>query len=55
MSVVDLELGAELDNDEFWERLLGNLPKPIGIAGPRGKGGTGGTLIRMPREFMRDM
>ena len=49
---VDLELATVLGSEEFWDRLLGNSSKPIGIAGPMRKGGT---LIKLPRDFLRGM
>jgi len=52
VSVVDLELGAALGNSEFWERLLGNSPKSIAIASTARKGGT---MIKLPRDFLRGM
>ena len=52
MAVSDLELGAALDNPEFWDRLLGNSSKTIAIASPMRKGGA---VINLPRDFLRQM
>jgi hypothetical protein len=52
VSVADLELATVLGSDELWDRLLGNSSKPIGIASGVRKGGT---VIRLPRDFLREM
>jgi len=49
------ELGAALGNDEFWTWLLGDSPRPIAIAGPKGRGGAGGKVIKLPRDFLQQM
>ena len=52
VSVADLELATVLGSHELWDRLLGNSSKPIGIASVVRKGGT---VIRLPRDFLREM